>query len=249
MPLTALIDGDPLIYKAAIACETATKWDDDVWSVAANESEARSIIDTELTRIREELRATAVIVALSDSANFRKAILPTYKGNRKDVRKPLLLKPLRDYITNVYSVFVRPALEADDILGILGTHPTLVRGARVVVSIDKDLQSVPGETYNPDTGLRKLITEEEADRFHLMQTLTGDRVDGYAGCPGCGPKKAAKYLSTGATWANVVKAYRWANLEEADALVQARVARILRHTDYDYENKRPILWTPKGIEE
>ena len=33
-------------------------------------------------------------------------------------------------------------------------------------------------------------------------------------------------------------------LTEEDALVNARLARILTVDDYDFENKKPKLWTP-----
>jgi hypothetical protein len=32
--------------------------------------------------------------------------------------------------------------------------------------------------------------------------------------------------------------------DEAGGLVRARVARIRRHTDYNFKPKEPILWTP-----
>jgi hypothetical protein len=39
------------------------------------------------------------------------------------------------------------------------------------------------------------ITEAQADRFHMIQTLTGDVTDGYPGCPGIGPVKAEQILN------------------------------------------------------
>jgi DNA polymerase-1 len=42
----------------------------------------------------------------------------------------------------------------------------------------------------------------------------------------------------------VVSLYAKAGLTEADALRQARLARILRWTDWDNKKKEPILWTP-----
>ena len=87
------------------------------------------------------------------------------------------------------------------------------------------------------------VTQEQADYNHLLQTLTGDSVDGYSGCPGIGPKRAEKILET-CDWDSVVSAYNKAGLEEQDALVQARVARILRWGEYDKRKKEPILWNP-----
>ena len=48
----------------------------------------------------------------------------------------------------------------------------------------------------------------------------------------------------GELWAAVVATYEKAKLSEGDALTQARVARILRASDYDFKRKEPILWQP-----
>jgi DNA polymerase-1 len=72
----------------------------------------------------------------------------------------------------------------------------------------------------------------------MYQTLVGDTSDGYPGCPGIGPVKAEKVLGMPPNWQDVVGAYRAAKLTEADALVQARVARILRY------GETPGTWTP-----
>jgi hypothetical protein len=47
----------------------------------------------------------------------------------------------------------------------------------------------------------------------------------------------------GYTWDTVVEAYEKAGLTEDDALVTARLARILRAEDYDGVNIK--LWEPK----
>ena len=38
--------------------------------------------------------------------------------------------------------------------------------------------------------------------------------------------------------------YKRAKLDEEEAITQARLARILRASDWDSENKKPILWQP-----
>jgi hypothetical protein len=45
-------------------------------------------------------------------------------------------------------------------------------------------------------------------------------------------------------WRAIVAAYEKAGKDVAYALTMARVARILRASDYDFDNQRPILWTP-----
>ena len=87
-----------------------------------------------------------------------------------------------------------PTLEADDLLGIKATKEAYC----IIISEDKDLKTIPAMVFNPakDTQVTN-ISQWEADYNHMMQTLTGDQTDGYAGCPSVGPKTAQKI------WTNV----------------------------------------------
>ena len=49
----------------------------------------------------------------------------------------------------------------------------------------------------------------------------------------------------GYNWATVVKAFKDKGLTEDDALLNARLARILTIDDYDTKRQEPILWTPE----
>ena len=40
------------------------------------------------------------------------------------------------------------------------------------------------------------------------------------------------------------KAYRDRGLSDDDALLNARLAKILQKEDFDYDRNQPILWTP-----
>ena len=247
---TALIDGDILIYRAALAAEHPIDWGEGIWTLHAYMDDAITLFDTFLGRVLNGLKTDKYIVCLTDKTNFRKSILPSYKSNRTDKRPPMLKDPLREHVLQEYETFMRPGLEADDILGILATNPRIVKGDKVIATVDKDLKSVPGKVYNIDSGVLDEITEAEADLNHMIQALIGDPVDGYSGCPGIGKVKAGRLLgecgSASAYWSVVVGTYEKAGLNEAYALAQARVARILRSSDYDYREKRPILWTPEG---
>lgn len=194
------------------------------------------------------------ILCLTDSGNiFRKDIWPGYKAKRK--RKPLALKPLKDWLLHEtkHHTYLRPRLEADDIVGILATSKKIVPGEKLIVSIDKDLLQIPGTHLNPDKddGPFK-VTEEEGFYHHLVQTLTGDTTDEYPGCPGIGPKKAEAILfgasppfgTHAEAWRAVVKAFEKTGLDEEAALIQARTARILTADLYDFKRKEPKLWEP-----
>jgi len=93
------------------------------------------------------------------------------------------------------------------------------------------------------------ISKRGADRYFMQQVLTGDATDGYPGCPGVGPKsKYVQWVNSAETltemWAHVVSAYETKKLKAADAVMQARMARILRAEDWDFQKKAPRLWCP-----
>lgn len=146
-------------------------------------------------------------------------------------------------------------LEADDLLGIWATSGRF--GNTIIVSDDKDMQTLPTTIYR--MGELQTLSEDDANAFWMFQTLIGDTTDGYPGCPGIGKVKAEKLLkefwhggssaSGGkflleAAWEAVVRQYEAAGLTYDDALQMARVARILRHEDWDSERKEVKLWEP-----
>lgn len=255
---TLLIDADSLVYAAASANQHAVQWDPEVWTYHGDFDVARVQIDEAISKMLTRLHASRAVLALSNYEDpWRKRILPTYKANRKDILRPVLFKPLRDYCHEKYTTFERPGLEGDDILGILLTAedpPEPVEGERICCSIDKDMGTLPGLHFNfgKDDGvsaaLIKPVSTQEADKFHMTQTLTGDSVDGYGGCPGIGTVRAAKLLdglnTVSEMWPVIVKAYEKAGLNEEAALVQARVARICRASDFNFETRGVNLWNP-----
>lgn len=252
MTTTALFDADILAFKATAVTERVWYFNgpDEEPAEHADLDEAIRKIDGDIEKLANKLKATGIVVCLTDEVNFRTALYPAYKGNRKGKRKPQFLKEVREHLARTYRTYQRPGLEADDCMGILATHPTLIQGETVMVSEDKDMQTIPGLLFNPDKDVcPRVISPRSAMRFHMQQTLIGDAVDGYPGCPGIG-KKSPHVLrletasNTKEAWAMVVEAYQSRGFTEEDALVQARMARILRAEDWDFEAKRPRLWTP-----
>lgn len=234
---TLLIDGDILLYQVSSAVEEPIHWGNDWWSLTADAKLAKQMITQEIETLQENLEADGVLITLSDRANWRHEILATYKSNRKGKRKPVIYVPLREHIRETYETACFTDLEADDVMGILQKENT------IIVSDDKDMKTIPGALYRPMAGEMLHISEEEADRNHLMQALTGDATDGYSGCPKVGPVSAERILEEG-TWDEVVGAYAKAGLSEEVALTQARVARILRTTEWNPITEEVILWNP-----
>ena len=245
MKKTALIDGDVVLYEVTASCEQAWDWGDDLWTLHSDFREAQQRFDCWVADLRKVLEVESTLIALSDKQNWRKEVLSTYKANRKGKRKPVTYPKLREYVEQTYKTVCMPTLEADDVLGIYATDPKQSKGS-IVVTIDKDLKTVPGFHFNPshpEEGVVE-VSLEQADFNHLMQALAGDPVDGYAGCPGIGPVRAERMLSDDPTWSKVVEIYSSKSVSQDDALVQARVARILRHGEYDPVTKSVKLWSP-----
>jgi DNA polymerase-1 len=238
--MSLLIDADYIVYKSCAANETEIDWGDDVITVTSRFSEAYDMVQRELYNIASDLGCfDDSILFFSDSTNFRKTIDPDYKGHRNR-KKPCGYRRVINKLKEDYHVIVMPTLEADDALGIYATKEQ----GHIVCSPDKDLRQIPGDLYDLSTGV-VTIEPEEGRRWHLIQTLAGDQTDGYAGVPGIGIKRAeALFEKEGYTWETVVKAFADKDLDEAVALQNARLAKILQCDDYDFTNQTPRLWTP-----
>ena len=253
--MIALIDADIVVYQAAARAEGVMDWEDDTVSITGSKSETEEGIDSMVADLKKIVGANRVLMVFSDTENYRKKVYTQYKANRAGKRKPVTYAYGKAYAKKRYDSMTREGLEADDCLGILATGEVAgFLADKVVCSIDKDMRSFPCSLYNwkkPDDGV-VVIDPLEADANFYLQVLTGDSVDGYPGCPGIGPKRAVRLLEEGpvdwadprTVWAVVVAAYKKAGLTEDDAVTQARCARILRATDYEFKTKSPILWTP-----
>ena len=253
-----LIDGDILVYQTATTMETPIDWGDDFWTLHVDAKAAKEAMVAEIEGLAEKFKPCDMIFALSNYENpFRKLVLPTYKNNRKATRKPVVWGEMRQYLKDTYEWREKPGLEGDDILGIMATRVgPIMKGLpaaveKIIVTIDKDLLTIPGLHYNmrkTELGVVE-VSQQQADRWHMFQTLIGDTCDGYKGCPKVGPAGAEKILGAveptyAAMWPEVVKAYVKAGLSEEVALQQARVARILRAEDWDFKKSEVKLWVP-----
>jgi DNA polymerase-1 len=234
-----LIDADYIVYKSCAGAESEVDWGDDVIMVVSKFSEALSNVKRELKKIEAAFfDTTDTILFFSDSVNFRKSILDSYKGHRNR-KKPCGYRRVIEHLKTEYEVIRMDTLEADDAMGIYATlYPD-----NVICSPDKDMRQIPGKLYDLDTITE--VTPEEGKKWHYIQTLAGDQTDGYSGVPGIGIKRAVSmFEQDGYTWKTIVKAFAEKGLDEDVALQNARLAKILTADDYDLEKQRPILWTP-----
>ena len=256
--MIALIDADILAYQASSTVERPIKWNDDLWTLHAFESEAQEHFDHMVKTITEKAGCDTYVLCWTDSANWRKDVLPSYKSNRVATRKPIVLSAIRAWAQDNYESRTIPTLEGDDILGLMATDPTMLNKV-IICTIDKDLKTIPANHYNFAKDELFSVSVHEANLYHMMQTLTGDATDGYKGCPSIGGVTAKKILdkvieeaTPWATqqqldvmmWKAVVATYAKAGLGEEEALVQARVARILRYSEFAFKQGTVQLWNP-----
>ncbi len=235
-----LIDADYIVYKSCAGAETEIDWGDDVILVTSKFSEAYNNVLRELNKIKNEFiwDTPELILFFSDSKNFRKKIFGAYKGHRNR-KKPCGYRRVINELSKDHEVIKLPELEADDAMGIYATECP----GNIIVSPDKDMRQIPGRLYNMDE--MTTVTPTEGAKWHLIQTLAGDQTDGYSGVPGIGIKRAVSLFDEhGYNWQTVIKAFKDKELTEDDALMNARLARILTCTDYDSEKQAVIPWTP-----
>ena len=250
MTTRLLIDADIAIYKATTANEVPINWEGDLWTLHCDLAKVKCDIDDFVENIKEQAKADEVTMCISHQNNFRKLLNPEYKANRKATRKPMCFVPAKEYVMKNYHYEIQPWLEADDVIGILATYDN--GEERIVVSEDKDLLTIPGMHWDIKNQTLWEQDKDTADYLFYKQALTGDSVDNYQGCPGIGPKKAEKILDECENfgfepkhvWKAIVTAYENAGLNEDDALLQARMARILRHGEYVMSE--PIYWSPEN---
>ncbi len=235
-----LVDADYVVYKCCAATETEIDWGDDVILVTSKFSEAYTAVIHNLKKLAQNFLwdVPEIVLFFSDSVNFRKSIQPQYKGHRQR-KKPCGYKRVINRLKTEYEVIIMPTLEADDALGIYST----MNPGNIICSPDKDLRQIPGKLFDMVETVN--VEQHEGKRWHLIQTLAGDQTDGYSGVPGTGVKRAITlFKEKGYSWKTVVNAFNDKDLSEDVALENARLAKILTASDYDFNTKQPILWTP-----
>lgn len=236
----ALLDGDIIAYKQAII-STDTYEDTSIYDPVSVKRNIQIMVD-EWAGLA---KAGKILVCLSsdDHRYFRHIVYPDYKGNRSKTERPVALECAYATLKENYQCVQHDGLEADDVMGILAGNPNITDP--VIVSIDKDMMTIPGKVLNPNKMRRALkIRKPVADRNMLIQAMAGDSTDNYPGIPGIGPVKAAALLDQHPTpakaWPSIVRVFG----SEKKALTMVRLARILRYQDWNEEKGEVRLWHP-----
>ena len=245
---TALLDADVITYQSASKAQGS--FGDEVWG---DINKARAYADEQIHKEMEQAGCNTVILVYSpkNSTNWRKLVMPEYKMHRKATPKPVCYGELRNALESQYKHVSIDWLEGDDLFHML--YKKIPNS--VVVSIDKDMYTLPNINYLRPHTMRypEYQSYSEANAFWLTQVLMGDSTDGYKGLKGCGPKGSDSLLNDywfeyapdfdfDGAWKAVKEAYRAKG--QTNWLEQAQMARILRDGDYCSKTKRVRLFNP-----
>lgn len=198
-------------------------------------------VDTHLTAAGIEFEKMELFI--TGKGNFREkvATIKGYKANRDPVNRPVHYKSIRRFLKNRWEATEVHGYEADDAVAMIAAeydyHPELV----VIVTVDKDLLTVPGRQYNFRTKRLRVVTKEEALVNFYRQLVVGDPVDNIGGAFRAGAKAAERLnedCSESEMYAYVLGLYEqgrgkkgcpYAHMTAEDALLEnARLLHLLR---------------------
>ncbi len=151
-------------------------------------------LDSSIDLILETLntREYECILSPTDRSNYRYKLYPDYKANRT-APKPNHYYTLRDHLITAHNATIAIGEEADDLLGITQCA-TLKEDSTIIVSIDKDLNQIPGNHFQFVKGEQYYVSPIMGTRWFYKQLLIGDTADNLRGITGLGPVKAGRFL-------------------------------------------------------
>ena len=244
--MTLLIDADWLIYNSCCACEEDTRWTEHEHTLHSDERDIMNMIDNRIDVYKTIAgEKHDIVMCFTSYPTFRHEIFPEYKIHRIGKRKPLALRSVINNCKKIYDCVSYPNLEGDDVLGLLATNGQYKNP--IIVSVDKDMRTIPCKLIAADEV--EHITEKKANRHWFEMSIAGDSTDGIIGVKGTGMVTANKLLADipdtiDALWSKVAETYTKKGYTLADAILNARLTRILREGDYNYSTGEVKLWQP-----
>lgn len=207
-------------------------------------------IDSHLAGLGIEFDKMELYITGSNNFRDQLATIKPYKGNRDPAHKPYYYKSIRRHLMNRWGAIKVDGYEADDALSMIAHEEGYDPERVVLVSIDKDLRTVPGRHYNFKKKILEDVSHEEALVNFYRQLVTGDATDNIGGAYKAGPKLAEKiivlgnsehdhYMAALAAYANGKEkpGCPYQNLSPRDALVEN--ARLLHLKRYPGERWQP----------
>lgn len=188
-----LIDGDILVYRAGFAVQSHAQCGPDGEVHFPPTSHALQAVRMMISNLLNKCEHSSyrVFITSDDGSNFRFKAAKTrpYKGNRTQ-DKPVYYQDIRSFLETQFPTTVVYGQEADDALGIAATELESQGKSGTIITLDKDLDMIPGWHYNFVKDKHYWVSRTVAYRKFCTQMLTGDPVDNIIGVYGIGPVKA-----------------------------------------------------------
>ena len=201
-----LLDAYALIYRAYYAFIKNPR----INSKGLNTSAIMGFVNT-LNEILTKENPTHIGVAFDHGKTFRDKAFPAYKAQREatpeDIRASVPI--IKDIISAMnIPVLQADGFEADDVIGTLATKAGLAGIPTYMLTPDKDYGQLVRDNvfiFRPrhGGGYETMGPAEVNEKYGLtspsqvidLLALMGDSADNFPGCPGVGPKTAAKLIA------------------------------------------------------
>ena len=201
-----LLDAYALIYRAYYAFIKNPR----INSKGMNTSAIMGFVNT-LNEILTKEQPTHIGVAFDHGKTFRDEAFPSYKAQREET--PEDIRASVPIIKQIIKAMHIPVLqvdgfEADDVIGTLATKAGKAGITTYMLTPDKDYGQLVSDNvfmFRPrhGGGYETMGPSEVCEKYDLSSTsqvidllaLMGDSADNFPGCPGVGPKTAAKLIA------------------------------------------------------
>ena len=201
-----LLDAYALIYRAYYAFIKNPR----INSKGMNTSAIMGFVNT-LNEILTKEQPTHIGIAFDHGKTFRDEAFPSYKAQREET--PEDIRASVPIIKQIIKAMHIPVLqvdgfEADDVIGTLATKAGKAGITTYMLTPDKDYGQLVSDNvfmFRPrhGGGYETMGPSEVCEKYDLSSTsqvidllaLMGDSADNFPGCPGVGPKTAAKLIA------------------------------------------------------
>lgn len=200
-----LLDAYALIYRAYYAFIKNPR----INSKGMNTSAVMGFVNT-LNEILTKEHPTYIGVAFDHGKTFRDEAFPAYKAQREETPEDIRasVPVIKDIITAMnIPVLQADGFEADDVIGTLATKAGAAGIETYMLTPDKDYGQLVRDNvfiFRPrhGGGYETMGPKEVNEKYGLsspeqvidLLALMGDSADNFPGCPGVGPKTAAKLI-------------------------------------------------------
>ena len=228
--LVPTVDADSIIYRCGFASDGNKDADGNHEPLSYCLHSVKESI-TRILDVFEPSERTRILLQGGGNYRDRVATILPYKGNRDPSKRPVYYDEMREYLIEYFGAELITGMETDDACGI--EQWANKDRSTCIVSIDKDLDMIPGWHMNYVKNELYYVDLPTANYNFWKQVLTGDTTDNIRGIPKVGPKTAEKILAgVSRSWVDMHNAVQ----KEYRAKLGSAVA------DHEFRENATLLW-------